>query len=63
LWVYAGPSDRHAAEVLTKYILTDMDAKGVQGMPAAEAVKKGGWADRQDPRVSPAPARCARRPA
>jgi hypothetical protein len=54
---YAGPSDRNATEVLTKYILTDMDAKGVQGMPAAEAVKKGGWADRQDPRASPAPAR------
>jgi multiple sugar transport system substrate-binding protein len=38
LWVYAGPSDRHATEVLTKYILTDMDAKGVQGMPAADGL-------------------------
>jgi hypothetical protein len=39
-----------------KYILRDMDAKGVLGMPAAGAVKRGGSADRQDPRVSPAPA-------
>jgi multiple sugar transport system substrate-binding protein len=39
---YAGPSDRHATEVLTKYILTDMYAKAVQGMQPAEAVK---WAD------------------
>jgi multiple sugar transport system substrate-binding protein len=36
---YAGPSSRKAAEVLTKYILTDMYAKAVQGMPAEEAVK------------------------
>jgi multiple sugar transport system substrate-binding protein len=36
---YAGPSTRKAAEVLTKYILTDMYAKAVQGMPAEEAVK------------------------
>src|SRR6201987_2934684 len=36
---YAGPSNRKAAEVLTKYILTDMYAKAVQGMPPAEAVK------------------------
>jgi multiple sugar transport system substrate-binding protein len=36
---YAGPSSRKAAEVLTKYILTDMYAKAVQGMPAAEAVQ------------------------
>jgi len=34
-----GPSNRKAAEVLTKYILTDMYAKAVQGMPAADAVK------------------------
>jgi multiple sugar transport system substrate-binding protein len=38
---YAGPSGRKAAEVLTKYILTDMYAKAVQGMPPEEAVK---WA-------------------
>ena len=39
---YAGPPDRKAAEVLTKYIIIDMYAKAVQGMPAEEAVK---WAD------------------
>jgi multiple sugar transport system substrate-binding protein len=38
---YAGPADRTAAEVLSKYIITDMYAKAVQGMPAEEAVK---WA-------------------
>src|SRR5262249_14394601 len=36
---YEGPSNRKAAEVLTKYILTDMYAKAVQGMPPADAVK------------------------
>lgn len=38
---YAGPADRKAAEVLSKYILTDMFAKAAQGMPAEDAVK---WA-------------------
>jgi multiple sugar transport system substrate-binding protein len=38
---YAGPSTRKAAEVVTKYIITDMYAKAVQGMPAEEAVR---WA-------------------
>jgi multiple sugar transport system substrate-binding protein len=38
---YAGPADRKAAEVLSKYIVTDMYAKAVQGTPAEEAVK---WA-------------------
>jgi multiple sugar transport system substrate-binding protein len=38
---YAGPSTRKAAEAVTKYILTDMYAKAVQGMPAEDAVK---WA-------------------
>ena len=38
---YAGPADRKAAEVLSKYIITDMYAKAVQGMPAEDAVK---WA-------------------
>lgn len=37
---YAGPSDRKAAEVLTKYILTDMYAKAVQGMPPEQAVRE-----------------------
>jgi multiple sugar transport system substrate-binding protein len=39
---YAGPADRDAAEVLSKYLITDMYAKAVQGMPAEESVK---WAD------------------
>src|SRR6266568_1963429 len=36
---YAGPANRKAAEVISKYILTDMYAKAVQGMPAEDAVK------------------------
>jgi multiple sugar transport system substrate-binding protein len=38
---YAGPPNRKAAEVVTKYIITDMYAKAIQGMSAEEAVK---WA-------------------
>ena len=38
---YAGPADRKAAEVLSKYIIIDMYAKAVQGMAAEDAVK---WA-------------------
>jgi multiple sugar transport system substrate-binding protein len=38
---YAGPPNRKAAEVLTKYIITDMYAKAVQGSTPQEAVK---WA-------------------
>jgi multiple sugar transport system substrate-binding protein len=38
---YAGPADRRAAEVLSKYIIIDMYAKAVQGMAAEDAVK---WA-------------------
>jgi multiple sugar transport system substrate-binding protein len=38
---YKGPADRRAAESVSKYIITDMYAKAVQGMPAEEAVK---WA-------------------
>ena len=34
-------ADRKAAEGLTKYIIVDMYAKAVQGMPAEDAVK---WA-------------------
>jgi multiple sugar transport system substrate-binding protein len=37
---YAGPSNRRAAEVLTKYILTDMYAKAVQGMPPEQSVRE-----------------------
>jgi multiple sugar transport system substrate-binding protein len=38
---YAGPPNRKSAEVLTKYIITDMYAKSAQGMSPQEAVK---WA-------------------
>src|SRR5713226_1697061 len=37
---YAGAPRRAAAEVVTKYIITDMYAKAVQGMPAEDAVKR-----------------------
>jgi len=39
---YAGRSDSKAAEALSKYIITDMYAKAVQGMAPEEAVK---WAE------------------
>jgi multiple sugar transport system substrate-binding protein len=39
---YAGPPNAKAAEVWTKYIITDMYAKAVQGMPAEDSVK---WAE------------------
>lgn len=35
---YAGPADRHAAEVLSKYIIVDMTAKAIEGMAAKDAV-------------------------
>ena len=38
---YAGPAGRPAAETISKFIIVDMYAKAVQGMPAEEAVK---WA-------------------
>jgi ABC-type glycerol-3-phosphate transport system substrate-binding protein len=38
---YAGAPSRAAAEVVTKYIIVDMYAKAVQGMPAEDAVR---WA-------------------
>jgi ABC-type glycerol-3-phosphate transport system substrate-binding protein len=38
---YAGPPDRKSAEVISKYIIVDMYAKAIQGMPAEEAAK---WA-------------------
>jgi ABC-type glycerol-3-phosphate transport system substrate-binding protein len=38
---YAGPPGPASAEAVTKYIITDMYAKAVQGMPAEDAVK---WA-------------------
>jgi multiple sugar transport system substrate-binding protein len=42
LFGYAGPSTGKATEAFTKYIVTDMYAKGVQGMGAEDAVK---WAE------------------
>jgi multiple sugar transport system substrate-binding protein len=36
---YAGPAGRKAAEVISKYLISDMYAKAVQGMPAEDAVK------------------------
>ena len=39
---FAGPPDAKAQEGLSKYIITDMYAKAVQGMAAEEAVK---WAE------------------
>ena len=39
---FAGPPNQKAGEVLSKYIITDMYAKAVQGMPAEDAVK---WAE------------------
>ena len=39
---YAGPATAKATEAFSKYIVTDMFAKAVQGMPAEDAVK---WAD------------------
>ena len=38
---YAGPPTARASEVYSKYIITDMYAKAVQGMPVEDAVK---WA-------------------
>src|SRR5881296_249938 len=42
LFGYAGPSTAKATEAFTKYIITDMYAKGVQGTSAEDAVK---WAE------------------
>jgi multiple sugar transport system substrate-binding protein len=38
---FAGPPNQKAAEVRTKYIIVDMYAKAIQGMPAEDSVK---WA-------------------
>ena len=45
---YAGPPDRKAAEVVSKYIIVDMYAKAIQGMPAEEAAK---WAHSEATKV------------
>ena len=39
---HAGPASARAGEACTKYIVTDMYATAVQGMPAEDAVR---WAD------------------
>src|SRR5215510_16412970 len=39
---YAGPANASAGEVYSKYVITDMFAKGVQGMKPDDAVK---WAE------------------
>ena len=39
---HAGPATAKATESFTKYIITDMFAKGVQGTKAEDAVK---WAE------------------
>ena len=41
---YAGAADRKAGEVMSKYVIVDMYAKAVQGMPAEDAVK---WATQE----------------
>jgi multiple sugar transport system substrate-binding protein len=45
---YAGPPDRKSAEVISKYIIVDMYAKAIQGMPAEEAAK---WAHSEATKV------------
>ena len=45
---FAGAANQKAAEVLSKYIVTDMYAKAVQGMPAEDAVK---WAEAEIKKV------------
>jgi multiple sugar transport system substrate-binding protein len=39
---HPGPANRKAAEVLSKYVITDMYAKACQGSSAEDAVK---WAE------------------
>jgi multiple sugar transport system substrate-binding protein len=45
---YPGPADQKAAESFNKYIIVDMYAKAVQGMPAEDAVK---WASGELQRI------------
>jgi multiple sugar transport system substrate-binding protein len=42
LFGWEGPPTAKASEVYSKYIITDMYAKAIQGMPAEEAAK---WAE------------------
>jgi multiple sugar transport system substrate-binding protein len=48
LWGYAGPPNRKPSEVVTKYIIVDMYAKAIQGMPAEEAAR---WAHAEAAKV------------
>ena len=41
---YAGPPGPASANAITKYVMTDMYAKAVQGMAAEDAVK---WAHQE----------------
>jgi hypothetical protein len=45
---YAGPPSAKATLVYTKYVITDMYAKAVQGMPPEDAVR---WAEGELKRV------------
>ena len=45
---HAGPANARAGEVYSKYVITDMFAKAVQGMKAEDAVK---WAEGELKRV------------
>jgi hypothetical protein len=45
---YARPPDRHSAELSSKYIIVDMYAKAIQGMPAEEAAR---WAHNEAVKV------------
>src|SRR5262245_48680172 len=45
---FAGPPGRRATEALSKFILVDMFAKSIQGMPPEDAVK---WADGELKRI------------
>jgi multiple sugar transport system substrate-binding protein len=45
---HAGPSTGKATEAFSKYVVVDMYAKAVQGMPAEDAVK---WAEGELKRI------------
>ena len=47
---YAGPADRKAAEGLSKYLITDMYAKAVQGVPAQGRSEMGRCGVQEHPR-------------
>ena len=51
---YAGLANAKAAEVLSKYIITDMYAKAVQGMPAGGRREVGRGRAQEGLRLKPA---------